>query len=104
MTRFQNEMRPVHPGEVLRDEYLAPLGMTANALAQALRVTPTRINDIVRERRGITPDTALRLARYFGGDAQTWLSLQQTYDLKTAIRDHGREIERDVQPREAASA
>lgn len=104
MTQFQNEMRPVHPGEILREEYLVPLGMTANALAQALRVTPTRINDIVRERRGITPDTALRLARYFGGDAQTWLNLQQTYDLKTAIRDHGREIEREVLPREAAMA
>lgn len=104
MTQLQNEMRPVHPGEILREEYLVPLGMTANALAQALRVTPTRINDIVRERRGITPDTALRLARYFGGDAQTWLNLQQTYDLKTAIRDHGREIERDVQPREVATA
>lgn len=103
MTQLQNEMRPVHPGEILREEYLVPLGMTANALAQALRVTPTRINDIVRERRGITPDTALRLARYFGGDAQTWLNLQQTYDLKTAIRDHGREIERDVQPREVAT-
>lgn len=104
MTRLQNEMRPVHPGEILREDYLVPLGMTANALAQALRVTPTRINDIVRERRGITPDTALRLARYFGGDAQTWLNLQQTFDLKTAIRDHGHEIEREVLPREAAMA
>lgn len=75
MARFQNKMRPVHPGEILREEYLAPLGMSANALATALHVTPARINDIVRERRGVTPDTALRLARYFGGDAQTWLNL-----------------------------
>lgn len=81
MARLHNGMRPIHPGEILREEYLAPLGMTANALATALHVTPARINDIVRERRGITPDTALRLARYFGGDAETWLNLQQAFDL-----------------------
>lgn len=104
MARFRNGMRPIHPGEVLREEYLVPLGMTPNALAHALHVTPTRINDIVRERRGITPDTALRLARYFGGDAESWLNLQQTHDLRTAIRDHGREIEGEVMPREAVLA
>ncbi|OOR85925.1 addiction module antidote protein, HigA family, partial [Moraxella caviae] len=75
---------PVHPGEILREEYLVPLNMSANALANALGVTPARINEIVRERRGITADTALRLARYFGGDAQTWLNLQATYELKLA--------------------
>ena len=67
---FKNGMRPVHPGEVLREDYLKPLGMSANALAKALSVpAPTRINHVVRERRGISADTAMRLARYFGGDA-----------------------------------
>ncbi|MGN6083615.1 HigA family addiction module antitoxin [Trinickia sp.] len=103
MARFQNKMRPVHPGEILREEYLVPLGMTANALATALHVTPARINDIVRERRGITPDTALRLARYFGGDAQTWLNLQQAFDLKTAAAAHGKDIDREVTPRKLAA-
>ena len=65
---IKNGMRPVHPGEVLREEYLVPLDMTPNALAKALHVTPARINEIVREKRGVTPDTALRLSRYFGGD------------------------------------
>jgi antitoxin HigA-1 len=65
----RNRMRPVHPGEVLREDYLIPLNMSANALAKALNVPAPRVNDIVRERRGITADTAMRLARYFGGDA-----------------------------------
>jgi addiction module HigA family antidote len=104
MARFQNGMRPIHPGEILREDYLVPLGMSANALAAALHVTAARINDIVRERRGITPDTALRLARYFGGDAETWLNLQQAFDLKTAAALHGKEIEREVSPRELIAA
>ena len=66
---FKNGMRPVHPGEVLREDYLKPLGMSANALAQALHVPASRVNDIVLERRGVTADTALRLERYFGSDA-----------------------------------
>lgn len=103
MARFENKMRPVHPGEILREEYLVPLGMTANALATALHVPPARINDIVRERRGITPDTALRLARYFGGDAQTWLNLQQAFDLKTAAAAHGKDIDREATPRKLAA-
>ena len=79
---MKNGMRPIHPGEILREDYLLPMAMTPHALSRALQVTPTRINDIVNEKRGITADTALRLARYFGGDAQSWLNLQQTYDLK----------------------
>jgi addiction module HigA family antidote len=102
MARFENGMRPVHPGEVLRQEYLVPLGMSANALALALRVTPARISEIVREQRGITPDTALRLARYFGGDARSWMNMQLSYDLKVAQRDHGERIAAEVVPREAA--
>jgi len=89
-------MRPIHPGEILREEYLKPLGLSANALALRLRVPATRISDILRERRGITPDTALRLARYFGTDAQSWMNLQTSYDLKMANREHGKEIEMEV--------
>ena len=77
-------MRPVHPGEILREDYLAPLGMTATALAKSLNVPAARINDIVRERRAVTADTAMRLARYFGGDARSWLNLQAAYDLRVA--------------------
>jgi len=81
-------MRAVHPGEVLREEYLTPLSLSVNALAMALGVPATRIHEIVKERRGITADTAERLARYFGGDAASWLALQADYDLKTlATRD-----------------
>ena len=71
-----NGMRPVHPGEILREEYLLPLGMSVNALAMQLRIPATRLHEITKERRGITADTAMRLARYFGGDAQSWLNLQ----------------------------
>lgn len=98
---IKNGMRPVHPGEILREDFMEPLGLSANALAQALQVTPTRINDIVRERRGITADTALRLARYFGGDAQSWLNLQSTFDLRTAEQAVGTTIEQNIQPRAA---
>ncbi|MBB1489366.1 HigA family addiction module antitoxin [Oceanospirillum sediminis] len=77
-----NKMRAIHPGEILQEEYLEPLGMSANALAIALQVPATRIHAIVKQERAVTPDTALRLARYFGGDAQSWLNLQQAYDLK----------------------
>ena len=75
-------MRPIHPGEVLREDFLEPLSMSANALAIKLGVTPARINEIVREKRGITADTALRLAKYFGSSAQFWLNLQSTYELR----------------------
>ena len=68
---IKNGMRPIHPGEVLREDYLKPMGMSANALAKQLHVPASRINDIVLERRGITADTALRLSRFFGGDAQS---------------------------------
>jgi len=87
---FKNGMRPVHPGEVLREDFLRPSGLTANALAKALRVPAPRINDIVRGRRGVTADTAMRLARYFGGDAQSWLNLQTLYDLRIAERAKAR--------------
>ncbi len=97
MTRPVNRMRPVHPGEILREDFLMPLGMSVNALATALGVPATRIHEIVKERRAVTADTAQRLARYFGGDAVSWLSLQAMYDLKTLpTRD---EIMATVAPR-----
>lgn len=88
-----------HPGEVLREEFLKPLGLSANALALALRVPVTRVNDIARERRSITADTALRLARYFGTSPEFWLNLQQAYDLSKVEVERGAEIERGVEPR-----
>lgn len=98
---IKNGMRPVHPGEILREDYLKPLGMSASALASALRVPAPRINDIVRERRAVTPDTALRLARYFGGDAQSWLNLQVAYDLRVTEIEVAKQIEKEVLPHAA---
>lgn len=95
---FKNGMRPVHPGEVLREDFLKPTGLTANGLARALKVPAPRINDIVRLRRGISADTALRLARYFGGDARSWLNLQTVYDLRVAEISSGRRVAKEVQP------
>ena len=94
-----NRMRPVHPGEILREDFLKPLNMSAHALAIALSVPATRIHEIVNERRGISADTAERLSRYFGGDAVSWLNLQATYDLKTLPTRA--EIVRRVEPRAA---
>jgi antitoxin HigA-1 len=84
MSEVHNGMRPIHPGEILREEFLLPLKLSANALAIALGVPAPRINDIARERRGITADTALRLARYFGTSAEFWMGLQADYDLRIA--------------------
>lgn len=92
-----------HPGEVLREEFMRPLGLSANALALALRVPATRVGAIVREKepRAVTADTALRLARYFGTTARFWLNLQAAHDLSRAEGERGGEIERDVRPRAA---
>lgn len=101
MTRPVNRMRPVHPGEILREDFITPLGISVNALAKALDVPATRIHEIVKERRAITADTAQRLACYFGGDAASWLALQAMYDLKTLpTRD---EIAATVTPRKMAT-
>jgi len=93
---FKNGMRPVHPGEILREDYLAESGMSANALAKALKVPAPRINDVLRGRRGISADTALRLARYFDTTPQFWLNLQTAYDLRLAEAAAGRRIAREV--------
>ncbi len=95
---FESRMRPVHPGEILREDYLVPLGMTATAVAKALNVPAARINEIVRERRGVTADTAMRLARYFGGDARSWLNLQAAYDLRVAEIRNAKRIKREIAP------
>lgn len=92
----KNGMRPVHPGEVLREEYLIPAGISVNALSMALRVPASRLHEIIKERRSITADTALRLARYFGTDAQSWMNLQTNYDLKIVEREKGYLIEHEV--------
>lgn len=98
---FKNGMRPVHPGEILREDYLAELDMSANALSKALKVPAPRINDIVRERRGVSADTALRLARYFDTTPQFWLNLQTAYDLRLAEAESGKKISREVMPKAA---
>jgi len=91
-----------HPGEMLREEFLAPLGMSQNALAMKIRVPATRIGDILHGRRGITPDTALRLARFFGNSPEFWLNLQQMHDLSKARMELGEAIEREVEEYPAA--
>ena len=87
---------PLHPGEVLLEEFLLPLGISQNKLALAMRVPARRINEIVHGRRRVTADTALRLARYFGTSAQFWLGLQLDYDLDVAQDEVGAQIEQDV--------
>ena len=92
-----NKMRPVHPGEILREDFLVPLEMSVNALALALNVPATRLHEIAKERRGITADTAFRLSRYFDTTPEFWMNLQTTYDLK--VLPTRKEIERKVEPR-----
>jgi len=92
------KMAPLHPGEMLREEFMKPLGLSANALALALRVPVTRISEIVNERRSITADTALRLARYFRMSPEFWLRLQTQYDLEVAEDRLSASIRREVNP------
>ena len=87
-----------HPGEVPREDFLVPLNLSANALAKDLNVPAPRVNDIVRERRGVSADSAMRLARYIGGDARAWLNLQTAYDLRVAETENAKRIEREIVP------
>jgi antitoxin HigA-1 len=96
-------LKPVHPGEIVSEDFMKPYGLSMNKLALDLRVPVTRIADIVAERRGITPDTALRLARYFKTTPQFWLNLQTKYDLEITEDEKLAQIERDVRPRETAA-
>ena len=93
-----NKLPPIHPGEILREEFMLPRGLSQNALARALNVPPRRINEIVLEKRGITADTALRLARFFGTSAELWTGLQADYDLRLARQAKEKQITRDVEP------
>jgi len=95
-------MRPVHPGEILRDE-LEELGLSANAMAQALDVPANRISAILKGQRGITADTALRLSRFFGTTPQVWLNLQKTYELRVAENASGKQIAKNVKPWDAVA-
>ena len=98
----KNGMRPVHPGDILREE-LDTLGLSANALARALGVPVNRITQILNGQRGVTADTALRLARYFGTTPQLWLNLQQTWELRRAEIETGEQIVARAQPRQTAA-
>lgn len=92
-------LTPIHPGEIIREEVLAPLKMSVNQLAKLLAIDTARLNDIVRGRRGITADTALRLARYLGNSPEFWMKLQAHYELRVARQANQKEIERAVRPR-----
>jgi len=98
MRKKEKRLPPIHPGEILREDFLAPLSLSMNKLALDLRVPVTRIAEIIHERRGITPDTALRLARYFNTSARFWLNLQAAYDLELAEDELANSIEREVRP------
>ena len=95
---------PVHPGEILRDEFLTPMELSVYRLAQAIKVSRPRLNDIVLGRRGITTDTALRLGRYFDMTPEFWINLQTRYDLDVAERTTRRQIEREIEPHVALGA
>lgn len=95
------KLRPVHPGEILREDFMKPLGLSMNRLTLELRVPVTRVADIVGERRAITAETALRLGRYFENAPAFWLNLQARYDLEVAEDEFAVRVKRDVHPREA---
>jgi len=96
------EQSLVHPGEILLEDLMKPLRISINQLARDLRVPVNRVSEIVNGQRGITADTALRLGRYFGNTPQFWMNLQASYDLRVAMRESARQIDRDVHPREVA--
>jgi len=104
MPKSQKRLPPIHPGEILRADFMEPLGLSMNRMALDLRVPVTRIAEIVHERRGITPDTALRLARYFNTSPGFWLNLQSAYDLEVAQDKLSRVIKREVRPASFAVA
>jgi addiction module HigA family antidote len=101
---LSKKLPPIHPGEILREDYLKPLGLTMNKLALGLRVPVTRISEIVHERRSITADTAVRLGRYFKTTPRFWLNLQTAYDLELIEDQTLAQIENEVHPLKRASA
>ncbi len=100
---MKKRLAPIHPGEILREEFLKPLGISMNKLAGLLHVPANRITQIVDGRRAITGETALRLARYFGTSAEFWLGMQKEYDLQVARDEYEARIGREVRPREHAA-
>ncbi len=96
--RYERELPPIHPGEILREEFLVPLAMSANALSIAIGVPATRVSEIVNERRGISGDTALRLGRYFHMTAEFWMGLQSDYELELVRYQSGKKIFESVRP------
>jgi antitoxin HigA-1 len=95
---FKNGMRPVHPGEVLLEDYIKPMGVSVRAVAMALHVPYSRLSEITKGERGVSADTALRLERYFGSEAKGWLNLQAAYELRVAEIEHGKAIAKKIQP------
>jgi antitoxin HigA-1 len=98
MLRRKRDLPPVHPGEILKVDFLDPLGLNANALSKAIKVPRARLNDIIRGKRGVSADTAMRLARYFGVSAQFWMNLQSHYELEVAEEALGDRIGREIRP------
>jgi addiction module HigA family antidote len=99
MAKRKIKLAPVHPGEILREDFMEPVGLSINALARALHVPPNHVSGIVNQKRGISALMALRLARYFGTSAELWLGLQQDYELDLARDTRSAQIEREVLPR-----
>lgn len=97
-----HQIPPVHPGEILREDLIKPLGLTVNCLARELKIPVTRMSDIVNGRRPLNADAALRLSRYFGSTPEFWINLQAAYDLRVTIHSSASRIEREVRPRKAA--
>ena len=95
---FKNGMRPVHPGEVLLEDYIKPMGVSVRAVAMALHVPYSRLSEITKGQRGVSADTALRLERYFGSEAKGWLNLQAAYELRVAEIENGKAIVKEIQP------
>jgi antitoxin HigA-1 len=95
---FKNGMRPIHPGEILLEDYLKPMKVSVHAVAIALHVPYSRLREIVDGKRGVSADTALRLERYFGSEAQGWLNLQSAYDLRVAEKARAKRIQEEIEP------
>ena len=102
MPRRNDKMPPVHPGEILKEDLMKPLGLTVNGLARELNVPVSRVSEIVNGRRAINADTAFRLSRYFGSTPEFWINLQSAYHLNVTVDSSASRIEREVKPRKAA--
>ncbi|MGH9874161.1 MAG: HigA family addiction module antitoxin [Pyrinomonadaceae bacterium] len=102
MSKKNGQMSPVHPGEILREDLMKPLGLTVSGLARSLKISVSRMSDIVNGRRALNADAALRLSRYFGSTPEFWINLQAAYDLRVTIHSSASRIDREVRPRKAA--